>query len=82
MSLRVERHDAVVSVTLDRPDALNALDGPLTAALTAVTTHTHNDTDAGNRKIQNLHEHIPGVARDWPVVFDSQEVLILQIPNP
>ena len=55
---------------------------PLTAALTAVTTHTHNDTDAGNRKIQNLHEHIPGVARDWPVVFDSQEVLILQIPNP
>jgi methylglutaconyl-CoA hydratase len=35
VSLRIDLRDTVALVTLDRPDALNALDGPLIGALTA-----------------------------------------------
>ena len=54
---------------------------PLAVALTAVTTHTRNDTQAGNKQMLNLHEYIPNVAKNWPVVFDSPQILILQIPD-
>jgi methylglutaconyl-CoA hydratase len=43
VSLRIERHDAVVTVTLERPDVLNALDGPLIAALTAAFEDAASD---------------------------------------
>lgn len=29
----------------------------------------------------NLHEHLPHVATNWPVVFDSPQMLMVQIPN-
>jgi hypothetical protein len=32
-------------------------------------------------KLLNLHEHLPRVAKDWPVVFDSPQMLIVQIPD-
>jgi hypothetical protein len=54
---------------------------PLTVALVSVTAHTQNDTHSGDRKMQNLHEHPPSVAKHWPVVFDSPQILILQIPD-
>jgi methylglutaconyl-CoA hydratase len=43
VSLRIERHDAAVTVALDRPDVLNALDGPLIAALTAAFEDAASD---------------------------------------
>jgi len=54
---------------------------PLSVALVSVTTHVHNDTNASDRKAQNLREHLPSVAKDWPVVFDSPQILIAQIPD-
>jgi len=54
---------------------------PLLVALTSVTTHSHNDTDAGNKVMLNLHDHIPAVAKNWPVIYDSQQLVILQIPD-
>ena len=54
---------------------------PFTVALVSITTHVHNQTDAGNRKMVDLHEHIPAIARNWPTVYDSPQLLILQIPG-
>jgi 2-(1,2-epoxy-1,2-dihydrophenyl)acetyl-CoA isomerase len=41
--LRIERDGAVAILTLDRPDALNAFDEPLTAALAAAVTDVAGD---------------------------------------
>ena len=54
---------------------------PVTVALISVTPHAHNDTNAGDKKIQDLHEHLPSIAKHWPVVFDSPQILIMQIPD-
>ena len=54
---------------------------PLTMALASLSTHVHNDADSGDFGMQNLPEHLPSVAKDWPVVFDSPQILIVQIPD-
>ncbi len=46
---------------------------PFSVALTSVTGK-HGE------KIMDLHECLPTAARQWPVVFDSTQVLIVQIP--
>ncbi len=45
---------------------------PFVVALSAVTGK-HGD------KLVNLHDHLPAVAKNWPVVFDSPQLLIAQI---
>jgi hypothetical protein len=47
---------------------------PFIVALTSVTGK-HGE------KLVDLHEHLPAVARNWPVVFDSTQLLILKIPE-
>jgi 4-amino-4-deoxy-L-arabinose transferase-like glycosyltransferase len=51
---------------------------PFTVALTSVTVHAHK---ASIQTLVNLHEHLPTVAKNWPVVFDSPQILISQIPD-
>ena len=46
---------------------------PYVVALTALS---HNE----NVHWVDLQEHLPTVARDWPVLFDSKQLLIVQIP--
>lgn len=46
---------------------------PFVVALTSVVGHHGEET-------VDLHQHVPPVAKNWPVVFDSQQILILQIP--
>lgn len=47
---------------------------PFIVALTSVT---------GKRgeAILDLHQYLPAVARSWPVVFDSSQMIIVQIPD-
>jgi hypothetical protein len=47
---------------------------PFIVALTSVTG-THRE------KLADLHQCLPSVAKSWPVVFDSSQVLIVQIPD-
>jgi hypothetical protein len=47
---------------------------PFIVALTSVT-------DKHGEKISDLHQYLPSVAKGWPVVFDSSQVLIVQIPD-
>ena len=47
---------------------------PFIVALTSVTGK-HGD------KMVDLHQALPDVAKNWPVVFDSPLVLIIQIPD-
>jgi hypothetical protein len=53
---------------------------PFKAALQSVTIHSHSTLGAVNELV-NLHEHLPSVAKNWPVVFDSPQMLMVQIPN-
>jgi hypothetical protein len=46
---------------------------PFITALTSVTGK-HGE------EIVDLHQHLPSVAKNWPVVFDSRQILIIQIP--
>ena len=47
---------------------------PFIAALTTVNSK-HGE------KIVNLHEHLPNAAKNWPVVLDTTQILIVQIPD-
>lgn len=47
---------------------------PIILALTKVT-------GTPGYKLWNLHETLPRVATNWPVVFDSPQMLIVQIPD-
>jgi hypothetical protein len=46
---------------------------PFIVALTSVTGE-HGE------EIVDLHQHLPAVARNWPVVFDDPRILIIRIP--
>jgi hypothetical protein len=43
-------------------------------ALTSVIGQ-HGDT------IEDLHQDLPAIARQWPVVFETPQLLIVQIPE-
>ena len=47
---------------------------PFVVALTSVIGQ-HGET------IEDLHQHLPTVARHWPVVFETPQLLIVQIPG-
>jgi len=47
---------------------------PFIAALTSVN-------EKHGEELVDLHEHLPAVAKGWPVVYDSTQLLILAIPE-
>jgi hypothetical protein len=53
---------------------------PLNIAMTTVSAHAPGDP-ARIHKLENLHEHLPAVAKNWPVVFETPQILIVQIPE-
>jgi 2-(1,2-epoxy-1,2-dihydrophenyl)acetyl-CoA isomerase len=75
--LRVDRDGAVVTLTLNRPDALNALDVPLKVALRTAVEEIHADrgvravvlTGAGRAFCvgQDLREHVDALAGPDPL---------------
>ncbi len=47
---------------------------PFIVALTTVT-------DKHGEKIEDLHQHLPAIAKNWPVLLDNPQILIVQIPD-